>query len=269
MENFYQKYANYQKYYHEYFDDNEYERNNKIYLSVYVPFIKIYLSIIISEEIKKVKSDNLESIKDYIIKNPISIVPDLTVKNYKIEDNEFVIFTYYYEHALKMIQSFLKFYNLDNGEIKLYDLINAYYMELQRIENEEIVVENYTNYYETLHDHVLTNEVNTIQDEEEFEDKFIKHFIPSLINKMFAELKEGENWDSKEVNFAINNSEFNLEQIIPKIKSFIIDYSLGSITKLDDNSYSANIYSLKRLVDAYYMELQRLEYIKDNTLERR
>lgn len=271
MENFYKKYQNYHQYLQEYFDDVLYDKLDYTYHNIYLPFIKKYLPNIIKRELNEFKGDNYDLIMNQELSKPFIFEPEREIITYIVEDDTFVISMWHYNEALKMIKNFFNMYNLNPKEIKIKELIDAYYMELQRIDYELKEDNKYINYYDKFMMQANYNESLFADSMAIYEELFINTFIPNIINNFIANISNETNWEHASINFVLKSGKDNLikdaeiiideryfDIVLDYIKSFINDYKLGNIE--EDNNIIVHISSIKKLVDAYYMELQSKEY---------
>lgn len=289
MKNYYQEFEKRQNYIQEYFDDEKYDKEEAIYKNVYIPFIKKYLPIFIKRYFPNKVTHTNSIYNVWIGEDFYSIVDiddELKTLEYNIENWYFLVSREDYHIFYKFVEIFEETYGLKKGRYTLKALLDAYYMELQRIENETLKEENTPNYYEVFNQERQINEDLTYTYVEElFEDEFLNKLIPRIIERLYSYIIPDSSIENVQINYetlyiasqyqpmhkyepALIVDKKYIDYFIHLVRKFMFAYNLGNIEKQDNDTYKVKFNSLKSLVDAYYMENQRLEYIKGETLKR-
>ena len=286
MKDYYKEFDRRQKFLQEYFDDEEYEKRIVAYKHLYMPFIKEFLPLFIKSYFPT-KVTNLNSLNDVIIRVPLVHISDsdedLIELEYRIMSNTFYVSAKYIDELDYYINKFIECYNLNRSRYSLKELIDAYYMELQRLEYETLEEEKTHSYYDEYNEERQINE-NLIYTyvEELFEDEFLNRIIPQLIENNYQFITADANLETYNLkgvyigtcdsicyNVSLIISEEYIEYFMKLVRNFIQDYNLGVVRLIGDNMYKIEFKNMKALLDAYYMENQRLEYIKGESLKRK
>ena len=255
MPNYYKK-TKAQIYLEDYQKEQKYTEELFIFKNYYIPFIKDYLKIIIEKNMPNNNDTTIitqKFIHDYFLIEPSKEIP---LGQHLISNNTFYLTNKHYPILKSLVLDFCKRYNL-NGRFTLKNLLDAYYMELQRIDYLLEIITNYPNYYQNynnkrnINEKILLNNAKFL-----FDNLFLNTYIPLIIknnpdkNRLTTIIK---------INTSLQGIIDNTLYISPEIanyfihllKEFMFKNNLGNITESKAGEYKIDLYNLDSLIEAH------------------
>lgn len=278
MKNLYQKFDERKQYVTSFYDtiEGDYE----------ILFLGKFMPTIIDYFIQNTKIEDLDlSFRIYFKKRNHNSKPEMEIKGKCIyfSINEYRYYTlvgniidFFKElpGGIKWLDETEQHYDGIEANTTLLDLLNTYKKNLPKVYNQEKLAsqsEKAEAATESL-ENLLADEVHA----KIFEEKFLDKYVVNLIEDSIEAITHRNNVEKAENNYPVYrtiniNFASNVERIIYMddnytqafgniVKYFMEFYGLGTVEEMNGFQKIRFATTLDKLMDAYYMEKQRIEY---------